>query len=298
MGLRKKLYGCGTAIVTPFTAEGEVDVLALKCLVDFQLKADIDFLVPCGTTGESVTLSLEETLLVVETVLQKADGRIPVIAGAGGYNTNHVIESAKELERLHVDGILSVTPYYNKPSQEGLYQHFKTIAESIQLPIVLYNVPSRTSTNILPETVLRLTEIDNIIAIKEATGSICQMSDQAMMYPENFIMLSGDDANTLPLIALGAKGLISVAANEIPDQMRKFTHLCLEGEFKSARELQKKIYPLLKANFLETNPIPVKAALAMMGLIEESYRLPLVPPSQANKKKLRQVLVDMGLIEG
>lgn len=298
MGLRKKLFGCGTAIVTPFTTEGEIDVLALKCLVDFQLKADIDFLVPCGTTGESVTLSLEETLLVVETILQKVDGRIPVIAGAGGYNTDHVIETAKALERLGVDGILSVTPYYNKPTQEGLYQHFKTIAESIKIPIVLYNVPPRTSTNLLPETVLRLTEIENIIAIKEATGNIGQMSDQAMLYPENFIMLSGDDANTLPLIALGGKGLISVAANEMPDQMRKFTHLCLEGEFKTALELQKKIYPLLKANFLETNPIPVKAALAMMGLIEESYRLPLVPLNPANKEKLRQVLIDLELIDG
>ncbi|MFC1569150.1 4-hydroxy-tetrahydrodipicolinate synthase [bacterium] len=296
MSFIKKLKGCGPAIVTPFTENGAIDILALKRLIDFQLKAGIDFIVPCGTTGESVTLSLEESLLIVETIVEKVDKRIPVIAGAGGYNTDHVIHTAKAMEQVGADAILSVTPYYNRPSQEGLYQHFKIIAESINIPIVLYNVPSRTGINVLPETVLRLSEIDNIVAVKEATGNISQMSDQAMMYPEDFIMLSGDDANTLPLISLGAKGVISVAANEIPDQMRKLTHLCLEGEFEAAKNLQKTIYPLLKANFLETNPIPVKAALSMMGLIEESYRLPLVPLNPENKKKLKKVLKDLDLI--
>jgi 4-hydroxy-tetrahydrodipicolinate synthase len=296
MSFIKKLKGCGPAIVTPFTEAGEVDAVALRRLIDFQLKGDIDFVVPCGTTGESATLNLEEMQLVVETVVQRVDGRIPVIAGAGGYNTEHVIETAKSMQRVGADAILSVAPYYNKPTQEGIYQHFKKIAESLQIPIVLYNIPSRTGINIQPETVLRLAEIDQIVAIKEATGNLSQMSDQAMMYPDDFIMLSGDDANTLPLIALGGKGLISVAANEIPGEMRKLTHLCLEGEFVAARALQKKIYPLLKINFIETNPIPVKAALTMMGLIQESYRLPMVPLNPANREKLRQVLADMGLI--
>ena len=296
MSIIKKIKGCGPAIVTPFTENGEIDVVALKRLVDFQIKGGIDFIVPCGTTGESVTLSQEESLLVVETVIQKVDKKIPVIAGAGGYNTEHVIQTAKAMQQVGANAILSVAPYYNKPTQEGLYQHFKTIAESIGIPIILYNIPSRTGINIFPETVLRLAEIDNIIAIKEATGNISQMTQQAMIYPDYFIILSGDDANTLPLIALGARGVISVAANEIPDKMRQLTHLCLEGEFESARALQKQIYPLLKANFLETNPIPVKAALAMMGLIEESYRLPLVPMNQDCRKTLAKVLKDMALI--
>ncbi|MBN2103295.1 4-hydroxy-tetrahydrodipicolinate synthase [bacterium] len=296
MNIIKKLRGCGTAIVTPFTGNGEIDVVALKRLIDFLLKGGVDFIVPCGTTGESVTLSLEESLLVVETVIQKVDKKIPVVAGAGGYHTEHVIRTAKAMQQVGADAILSVAPYYNKPTQEGLYQHFKAIAGSISIPIVLYNIPSRTGINIFPETVLRLAEIDNIIGIKEATGNISQMSQQAMIYPEDFIMISGDDANTLPLIALGARGVISVAANEIPDKMRKLTHLCLEGEFEAARKLQKMIYPLLKANFLETNPIPVKAALALMGLIEESYRLPMLPMQADNKEKLRKVLKDLDLI--
>ena len=296
MTLVKKLKGCGPAIVTPFTEAGEVDAVALRRLIDFQLKGDIDFVVPCGTTGESATLNLEEMQLVVETVVQRVDRRIPVIAGAGGNNTEHVIETAKAMQRVGADAILSVAPYYNKPTQEGLFQHFKKVAESIQIPVVLYNIPSRTGINILPETVVRLAEIDQIVGLKEATGNLSQMSDQAMMVPDNFIILSGDDANVLPLVALGGKGLISVAANEIPGQMRKLTHLCLEGEFTAARELQKKIYPLLKINFIETNPLPVKAALTMMGLIQESYRLPMVPMNPANREKLRQVLEDMALI--
>ncbi len=297
MSLKKKLKGCGPAIVTPFTENGEIDVVALRRLIDFQMKECIDFIVPCGTTGESVTLTLEESLLVVETVIQKVDGKIPVIAGAGGYDTAHAVEAARAMERVGADALLSVVPYYNKPSQEGIYQHFKTIAGSVGIPIVLYNIPSRTSVNMLPETVMRLAGIENIIAIKEATGNLAQMTDQSMMYPEDFIMLSGDDVNALALIALGGKGLISVAANEIPGQMRQLTHLCLEGEFKAARDLQKRLYPLLKANFLETNPMPVKAALAMMGLIGEHYRLPMVPLSPDNRERMRKVLVDMKLIE-
>ena len=292
----KNLKGCGTALVTPFKANQQLDEEALIRLVEYQLKQGIDFLVPCGSTGESATLNFDEHLHVIEIVKNTAKGKVPVIAGAGGYNTKKVIEMAKEVEKLGVDALLSVTPYYNKPNQEGLYQHFKMVAESVHVPIFLYNVPPRTNTNMLPETVLRLSEIENIIGIKEATGNISQISDQAMIYPEDFIMLSGDDANTLPLIALGGKGLISVASNEIPGLMTQFVHLCLEGKFEEARKMQKRIYPLMKANFLEVNPIPVKFALSEMGMIEENYRLPLVPMSQPNKEKMKKVLTDLNLI--
>ncbi len=292
----KNLKGCGTALVTPFKADQQIDEAALIKLVEYQLNEGIDFLVPCGSTGESATLNLEEHIRVVEIVTKTSNGKVPVIAGAGGYNTKKVIEMAREVENLGVDGLLSVTPYYNKPNQEGLYQHFKSVAESVHVPIILYNVPPRTNTNMLPETVLRLSEIENIIGIKEATGDINQISDQAMLYPEEFIMLSGDDANTLPLIALGGMGLISVASNEIPGLMTEFVHLCLEGKFKDAKKMQKRIYPLMKANFLEVNPIPVKYALSIMGMIEENYRLPLVPMSQPNKEKMKKVLTDLNLI--
>lgn len=292
----RHLKGCGTALVTPFQSNKQIDESALKKLVQFQLNEGIDFLVPCGTTGESATLNLEEHLSVIEIVKETSAGKVPIVAGAGGNNTQKVIKMAREVEKLGVDALLSVTPYYNKPNQEGLYQHFKAIAESVQIPIILYNVPPRTNTNILPETVLRLSEIENIIGIKEATGNISQISDQAMLYPDDFMMLSGDDANTLPIIALGGNGLISVASNEIPGKMSQFVHLCLEGKFDEARDLQKQIYPLIKANFLEVNPIPVKAALSMMGLIEESYRLPLVPMVKDNKEKMKKILVALKLI--
>jgi 4-hydroxy-tetrahydrodipicolinate synthase len=292
----KQLKGCGTALVTPFQEDKKIDENALKKFVQFQLDEGIDFLVPCGTTGESATLSLEEHLRVVEIVKETAADRVPIVAGAGGNNTHKVIQMAKEVEKLGVDALLSVTPYYNKPNQEGLYHHFKAIAESVHIPIILYNVPPRTNTNILPETVLRLSKIENIVGIKEATGNISQISDQAMLYPDDFIMLSGDDINTLPIIALGGKGLISVASNEIPGKMSQFVHLCLDGKFAEARDLQKQIYPLMQANFLEVNPIPVKAALAMMGLIEENYRLPLVPITKENKEKMKKILMDLKLM--
>jgi 4-hydroxy-tetrahydrodipicolinate synthase len=292
----KNLKGCGTALVTPFKANQQLDEDALIKLVKYQLKEGIDFLVPCGSTGESATLSLEEHLRVVEIVKNAANKKVPVIAGAGGNNTQKAIEMAREVEKLGVDGLLTVTPYYNKPNQEGLYQHFKAVADSVHIPIILYNVPPRTCTNMLPETVLRLSKIENIVGIKEATGDVNQISDQAMLYPDDFVMLSGDDVNTLPIIALGGKGLISVASNEIPKSMTEFTHLCLKGKFEEARHLQKHIYPLLKANFIEVNPIPVKFALSMMGMIEENYRLPLVPMSQPNKEKVKKVLTDLNLI--
>ena len=289
----KDLQGCGTALVTPFKANGKLDEEALRKLVDFQITEGIDFLVPCGTTGENPTLTLEEHLRVVEIVVEQARGKVPIIAGAGGYNTAKVIEMANKIADLGVDGLLSVTPYYNKPTQEGLYQHYKTIAEAVNLPIILYNVPGRTSTNLLPDTVVRLSEIDNIIGIKEASGNISQIGELAVKVPKDFKIISGDDANALPIISFGGVGLISVVSNQVPRMMVELIHLCLKGNFKKAMELQRKLYKLMKLNFIETNPIPVKAGLAMMGMIEEKYRLPLVPMKDENREKLRLALEEL-----
>jgi 4-hydroxy-tetrahydrodipicolinate synthase len=292
----KTLHGCGTALVTPFNADGQLDEAALAKLVDFQIREGIDFLVPCGTTGESATLTMAEHLRVVEIVVQGANGRVPVIAGAGGNNTAHVIEMAKRIVSLGVDGLLSVTPYYNKPTQAGLLAHYRALAEAVKLPIIVYNVPGRTSTNLLPDTVVKLSAIDNIIGIKEACGDINQITELAAKIPPDFKLLSGDDALTLPIIALGGVGVISVISNQAPKMMVELTRQCLEGNFEAARVLQRKLYNLMKLNFIETNPIPVKAGLAMMSLLEESYRLPLVPMSDENRRKLRNAMVEVGLV--
>ena len=291
------IRGCGTALVTPFSHDGTLDVDALRGLVDFQLSEGIDFLVPCGTTGEAPTLEHEEYLGVVRVVVQEARGKVPVIAGAGGNNTHKICNLAQELQALGVEGILSVAPYYNKPTQEGLYQHFGTIAESTDLPVILYNVPSRTSSNILPETVARLAEIPNIIGIKEASGSITQQMEVLRLVPPNFRVLSGDDAFTFPLMALGGAGVISVVSNEIPRQMTRLTHLMLEGNYDEARRLNASLLPLMQVNFIETNPIPVKAALAMMGKIKEVYRLPMCSIRPENRARLEKVLVEQGLLQ-
>jgi 4-hydroxy-tetrahydrodipicolinate synthase len=291
------LKGCGTALVTPFQGDGSLDLKSLRRLVDFQVGDGIDFLVPCGTTGESATLSFEEHIEVVKTVCDQNKGRVPVIAGAGGNCTSKVIELARAVERTGADGILSVSPYYNKPSQEGLYQHFKAVAGAVSLPVVIYNVPGRTSSNILPETVARLAEIDNIIGIKEASGNVSQMGELAVKIPEGFKMISGDDANTLPLIALGGTGLISVASNEIPGVMARFARLCVEDKFKEAMQIQKKYLPLWTGNFMDTNPVPVKAVLAMMGMVKEVYRLPLVPMKEGSRKILEGIVRELGLIK-
>ncbi len=292
----RKFRGCGTALVTPFKADGQLDEDAINRLVDFQIDEGIDFLVPCGSTGESATLSMTEHLRVVELVVKRTNGRVPIVAGAGGNNTAHIIELAKRVESLGVDGLLSVTPYYNKPTQDGLYQHFRAIAEAVKLPIIVYNVPGRTSTNLLPDTVVRLSEIENIIGIKEACGDISQIAELATKIPKNFLLLSGDDAITLPIIALGGVGIISVVSNQAPKMMTELTRLCNEGKFDAGSDLQKKLFNLMKVNFIETNPIPVKAGLAMMGLIQENYRLPLVPMREENKNKLWQVMVELGLV--
>ena len=290
------LKGCGTALVTPFSSDGKIDETAFRNFVDFQIREGINFLVPCGTTGESVTMSQAEHLRVVEIVLEQSAGKVPVIAGAGGYNTAHVIDMAKEVAGLGVDAILSVTPYYNKPTQEGLFQHYKAIAEVVQIPIIVYNVPTRTSTNILPDTVVRLSEIENIVGLKAASGNIGQISEMAMKMPENFIMLSGDDVNTIPIISLGGRGVISVVSNLVPKMMVKLIDLCLKSNYKKAIEHQRTFFKLMKVIFLETNPIPVKAGLAMMELIEANYRLPLVPMSEQNRETLKSVMIDIGVI--
>ncbi len=291
------IRGCGTALVTPFSEDGTLDVDALRSLVEFQLSEGIGFLVPCGTTGEAPTLEHEEYLGVVRVVTQEARGKVPVIAGAGGNNTKKVCSLVQDLQALGVQGILSVAPYYNKPTQEGLYQHFKTIADSTELPVILYNVPSRTSSNILPETVARLAGISNIIGIKEASGSITQQMEVLTVVPPNFRVLSGDDAFTFPLMALGGAGVISVVSNEIPRQMTNLARLMLEGKYDEARKLNAKLLPLMQANFIETNPIPVKAALAMMGKIKEVYRLPMCPMKPENRSKLEKVLAEQGLLQ-
>lgn len=289
--------GCGTALVTPFRKDLSLDEETLRRLVRRQIAAGINFLVPCGTTGESPTLSHEEHLRVVAITLEEAKGKVPVLAGAGGYDTRTVIEMAREAERLGADGILSVTPYYNKPTQEGLFHHFKAIAAAISLPIILYNVPPRTNVNIDPATVRRLSEIENIIGVKEASGNISQITQVIQQVPEEFLVLSGDDALTLPLVAMGGRGIISVASNEIPAEMARLAQLCLAGNFAEARAMQRKWLPLLEVNFIETNPTPVKAAMAEMGLLEPIFRLPLVPPRTENLAKIRTVLESLALLE-
>jgi 4-hydroxy-tetrahydrodipicolinate synthase len=289
--------GCGTAMVTPFRKDLSLDEDALRRLIRRQIAAGINFLVPCGTTGESPTLTQEEHLRVVAITIEESKGKVPVLAGAGGYNTHHAVVMANEVERLGADGILSVTPYYNKPTQEGLYQHFKAIASATSLPIILYNVPPRTNVNIDPPTLRRLAEIDNIIGVKEASGNIAQMTQVIQQVPKQFIVLSGDDALTLPLVAMGGRGLISVTSNEIPAEMTRLVQLCLAGEFATARALQRKLLPLIEVNFIETNPGPVKAAMAEMGLLEAAWRLPLVTPRPENLAKIRTVLESFLLLE-
>jgi 4-hydroxy-tetrahydrodipicolinate synthase len=289
--------GCGTALITPFSPDGSVDEGALRRLVQRQIEAGINFLVPCGTTGESPTLTRREHLRVVEITLEEAKGKVPVLGGAGGYNTAEVIELAGELRHLGVDGILSVTPYYNKPTQEGLFQHFKAIATAVPLPMVVYSVQGRTGVNVEPTTLKRLAEIENIVGVKEASGNIGQMASVVHQVPESFNVLSGDDAITIPLIALGGRGIISVVSNEIPGEMTKLAQLAMAGDFPGARAMQRAWLPLMDVNFVESNPIPVKAAMAMMGLCEPVYRLPMTPPSAQNHAKIEAVLQAVGLIK-
>lgn len=287
--------GCGTALVTPFQKNGSIDEAALRRLVKRQIEAGIHFLVPVGTTGESPTISLEEHLRVVEIVVEEAKGQVPVLAGAGGYWTDDVIDLIERIEKLGVDGILSVTPYYNKPTQEGLYQHYKALAKATKLPIILYSVQGRTGVNIEPATVKRLAAIKNIIGIKEASGSMAQVARVIQEVPEGFLVLSGDDSVTIPLMALGGHGVISVVGNQIPGEMANLAEACLNQDFGTARAIQRQYLPLMEVNFIESNPIPVKASLALMGLCKPVWRLPLVPPSEASLEKIKAVMAQVGL---
>jgi len=289
--------GCGTAMVTPFRQSGSLDESALRRLIKRQIDEGVDFLVPCGTTGESPTLTHAEHLRVVEITVELAKGKVPVLAGAGGYNTAEVIAMAREIAAIGADGLLSVTPYYNKPTQEGLFQHFKAIANAIPLPIILYSVQGRTGVNIEPATVRRLADIENIVGIKEASGNISQMSTILNCVPEDFIVLSGDDSITLPLISLGGRGVISVVSNEIPREMSQLVDCALKGEFAKARQIHRRYLPLMDINFVESNPIPVKAAMAEMKLLEPVWRLPLVAPKAENLARIRGVLESLGLVE-
>ncbi len=293
--------GCGTALVTPFRRDGSLDEETLRRLVRRQIQAGIHFLVPCGTTGENPTLSRREHLRVVEITLQEAHGRspaTPVLAGAGGYHTEEVRQLAREIQALGADGILSVTPYYNKPTPEGLYQHYQAIASAIRLPVVIYNVPGRTGTNVDAATLGRLATLDNIAGVKEASGNISQMAALFAQVPESFAVLSGDDSITLPLMALGGQGVISVVSNEIPAEMAQLAALCLEGDFAAARRIHRRYLSLMEVNFVESNPGPVKWAMAQMGLLEPVYRLPMVAPQPASRAKIEKVLDALGLLAG
>lgn len=295
-----QLRGCGTALVTPFRQDGSIDDAALRNLVAWQVDSGIDFLVPCGTTGETPTLSHDEWLQVIDTVIEVAAGRVPIVAGATSNSTHDAVEKAKEIAgRPGVGAILTASPYYNKPTQEGQYRHFKAIAEAVgDKPIILYNVPGRTGANIEPSTLARLAEIPNIIGVKEASGNMTQIAEAINAVRETFLVFSGDDAVTLPVIALGGVGIISVASNEIPQEMAEMTRAALNNDWVTARGIHRKYLALMQANFIESNPLPVKAVLAMMGKIEENYRLPLLPMRRDTRSKLQKVAAETGLIGG
>ena len=295
---RRRWTGCGTALVTPFRRNGSVDTDAVRRLAKRQVEAGVHFLVPCGTTGEAPTLSAEEQRDIVSTVADAAKGRVPILAGAGGYDTAAVCRTASEMASAGADGLLSVTPYYNKPSQEGLYRHFATIAESTPLPIVLYDVPGRTGCQMTVETLARLAEIPTIVGVKQATGNVTAMCEALEGTPDDFIVLSGDDALTLPLMSVGGHGVISVVSNEAPADMARMVELAELGDFVGARAIHCRLLRLMLMNFVESNPIPVKAAMAAMGLIEAEYRLPLVPPDPRSRARVIDALALAGIESG
>ena len=293
------MRGCATALVTPFTADGAIDEDRMRALVDRQITGGVRLLVPCGTTGESATMTEAEDQRVIALTIEVARGRAHVVAGTGSNSTAAAIEYSQRARDAGADAVLQVAPWYNKPTQEGLYAHFRAIAEAIpETPIMLYNVPGRTSSNIAAQTTLRLArDCENIVAIKEASGNLSQIMEILRERPANFSVLSGDDAVTLPLIALGAEGIVSVASNEIPDLMSRMTELALAGKWDEARALHYRILPLMEINFIESSPGPVKAAMAMMGLLEENFRLPLVPIQEKSRARIREVINELGLLE-
>ncbi len=292
-----QLRGCGTALVTPFKQDGSIDEAALRNLVAWQVESGIDFLVPCGTTGETPTLSHEEWLTVIDITIEVSAGRVPIVAGATSNSTQDAVEKAKEVAaRPGVSAVLTASPYYNKPTQEGQYRHFRTIAEAVGKPLILYNVPGRTGANIEPGTLARLAEVPNIAGVKEASGNMTQIAEVCNAVPEDFLVFSGDDAITLPVIALGGVGIISVASNEIPREMAEMTRAAMNNDWDTARRIHRKFLALMQANFIESNPLPVKAVLAMMGKIEEVYRLPLLPMRRDTRSRLQKIAVDAGVI--
>jgi 4-hydroxy-tetrahydrodipicolinate synthase len=292
------LRGCGTALITPFKSDGSIDDAGLRQLVTWQIESGIDFLVPCGTTGETPTLSHEEWLYVIDAVCEIAAGRVPILAGATSNSTHDAVQKAKEVAaRPGVNAILTASPYYNKPTQEGQYRHFKSIAESVDKPLILYNVPGRTGANIEPGTLARLAEIPNIAGVKEASGNISQIADVLNAVPETFLVFSGDDAITLPVISLGGVGIISVASNEIPHEMAEMTRAALSNDWDTARRIHRKYLALMQANFIESNPLPVKAVLSMMGKIEEIYRLPLLPMKRDTRSRLQRIATEAGIVQ-
>jgi len=287
---KKSFQGTATALVTPFKSDGALDEKALRNLVDFQITEGIDMILPCGTTGEGATLEAAETDRVLQIVLEQARGRVPVIMGAGSNSTAKAVAGAKRAKQLGAAAVLSVGPYYNKPTQQGFYEHFKAVAGAENIPIIVYNVPGRTGSNIEARTMLGLAEIPNVAAVKEASGNLGQIMDIIRDRPPDFRVLSGDDAFAVPIIAMGGDGVISVASNAAPRAMRDIVDAALEGNLAKARDLHYQLLPLMNANFIESNPIPVKAVLTMMGLIEENYRLPLVRMNPANREKLAKVV--------
>ena len=295
--MRTPFTGVGTAIVTPFTPTLILDEDGVRRLARRQIDEGVHFLVPCGTTGESPTLSEEERTRIVQICVEEGRGKVPVLAGAGGYDTKEVIHAARQMERAGANGLLSVTPYYNKPTPDGLIQHYKAIADSTSLPIIVYNVPGRTGCNVDPATLVKLAAIPNVIGVKEASGNIQQMCEICRAVPSDFIVLSGDDAITLPLMAVGGRGVISVASNEVPREMSQMVEAVERGDFAAARKIHASLLPLMLINFVESNPIPVKAAMAAMGLLEEAYRLPMVPPRAESRTKVVNVLSEMGLLQ-
>jgi 4-hydroxy-tetrahydrodipicolinate synthase len=294
MAARTTFTGVGTALVTPFTKSGALDEPAVKRLARRQIDAGIHFLVPCGTTGETPTLTAAERRRVVELVLEEANGQVPVMAGAGANDTRDAVELSKEMHSIGVQGLLQVTPYYNKPTPEGLFAHFSAIAEATPLPVLLYNVPGRTGCNIDAVTLAKLATIPHVIGVKEASGNITQMIEICRAVPEDFLVLSGDDAMTLSLMAIGGRGLISVASNSLPAEMVQVVEAAERGDYAAARRLHQRLVPIMLGNFIESNPGPVKYAMAVMGLLEEAYRLPMVPMRQASKDKMDGWLRDLG----
>lgn len=292
-----KLRGTGTALVTPFKKNGTIDEKSLRALVDWQIKSKVEFLVPCGSTGESATMTRDERRRVIEIVYEQTAGRVPVIPGTGSNSTNDSVELTNDAKEIGVDTVLIVGPYYNKPTQEGFFQHFRTIAEDCNVKVVLYNVPGRTASNMLAETTLRLAEeVENVIAIKEASNVMEQVMQIIKNAPKDFSVLSGEDSLTLPIITSGGDGVISVISNEMPKEFSDMVRLALKGDVKKARELHYRMFELMKANFIESNPIPAKTALNMMGKIDDRLRLPLTKMSKVNKEKLRKVLKDLKMI--